>query len=211
MKKLNVMCIVLAVVSLLISSLAVYNCFFRKQPVTVVSPSDPAPNVTLTVEHLYEIIEPCEKLVTASDRYANKSSISDDAKLFGHTVPFTTDRISFSYTGSILFGVDLSDIDFDINEASQKIYVTLPAPAVVAHSIDTSSFVFMTERDGFITEISPDEFVAKANSLKAEQEQKVARDGTAYDEAKANAEAALSKLITAAPEARGYKLQFFYS
>lgn len=211
MKKLSVVCIILAAVSMLISGFAVYSCFFREQPVTVVSPDDPAPQVKLTVEHLYEIIEPCEKLVTASDRYANKSSVSDVAHLWGYEVPLTTDRINFSYTGSILFGVDLSDIDLDINEESQSIYVVLPAPAVMSHSIDTSSFIFSTECDGFITEITPDEFVAKANQLKAEQEQKVAQDGKAYDEAKASAETAITSLITAAPEARGYELRFFYT
>lgn len=207
MKKLSFVCIILAAVSLF----ALYGCFIRKQPVTVVSTTDTAPQVSLSVEHLYEIVEPCEKLVTVSDQYSNKGTITKDTKLWGHKVPFTTDQISFSYTGTILVGVDLSGIDFDINEASRTIYITLPTPTIISHSIDTSSFSFTTEHDGFITDILPEEFASKANMLKSEQEDKLVRDGKAFDEAKANSEAALTKLIKAAPEANSYKLRFYYN
>ena len=33
-----------------------------------------------------------------------------------------------------------SEVEFDVNDASRVIYVTLPAPTVISHSIDTSSF-----------------------------------------------------------------------
>ena len=130
--------------------------------------------------------------------------------MFGHKVPFTTDEIRFSYTGTIHVGVDLSSIGLDINEASRNIYITLQSPAVISHTIDPASFVFTTEHDGFITEITPDEFVAKADQLKTEQEAQAEQDGTVFKNAKVYAETAISKLIKAVPETRGYDLKFFY-
>ena len=210
MKKLNLVCIMLAVVSLVAGGAAVLRSYFRTQPVTVVSSADTAPQVALTIEHLYEVIEPCEKLVTATDNYGNTSTVSDCAEVFGHKVPFTTDTIRFSYTGTIYVGIDLSTIGLDINEASRNIYITLQSPDVIAHDIDPASFVFTTERDGLITEITPEEFIAKAEQLKTEQEAKAEQDGSVFKNAKVYAETAISKLIKAVPETRGYDLKFFY-
>ena len=210
--------IILAVIIGFFAILLVYSIHKRvdtPMPVTVVSApettSEPAPKVTLTVAHLYEMIEPCEKLVTVSDQYVNTATLTKSAKIWGKKVPFTTDQKSFTYIGTIQVGIDLSEIQFDVNEASQTIYVTLPAPEIISHSIDTSSFVFTTEKDGLFTDILPEDFVSEANSLKAQQEDKLILDGKAFRQAKRNSETTITKLIKAAPEASDYKLNFYYT
>ncbi len=101
-------------------------------------------------------------------------------------------------------------VSFDVNEASKNIYVTLSAPEILSHEVDTDSFTFETKRDGLFTEITSADFVAKANLLKAEQAQRVEQEGSVFRQAKKQAENTISKLIKAAPEASGYDLHFYF-
>lgn len=112
MKKLTVIFAVISAVSLFIAGFSVYGLLFRRQPTAVVSPDDPAPHITLTVETLYELIAPCTDLVSAYDQYTNRASLSDHCELFGYTVPFTTEEVEFSYIGTLRTGIDLSQVTF---------------------------------------------------------------------------------------------------
>ena len=130
MKNMNLFQVVIVVI-LVIAVSAVFEVFapFIKSilpsstnlsqtptPVTVVSTpdttSEPAPKVTLSVAHLYEMIELCEKLITASDQYVNTATINKPGKILFIPV---SDQKSFTYTGTIQVGIDLSEIQFDGN------------------------------------------------------------------------------------------------
>lgn len=165
----------------------------------------------LTVETLYEIVKPCAKLVSATDKYVNTDSIRDHAKPLGIDLDyrFFRDEVQFSYRGSICFGIDLSDVLFDVNQESRMIYITLPTPTIVSHEIDTSSFIFDKKHDSWFAEIELDEFVARANSLKHEQEVRSIASGDAILEASRNAETTLTNLLTGASVTDGFRLRYF--
>lgn len=209
MKKLTVIFAVISAVSLFIAGFSVYGLLFRRQPTAVVSPDDPAPHVTLTVETLYELIAPCTDLVSAYDQYTNRASLSDHCELFGYTIPFTTEEVEFSYIGTLRAGIDLSQVTFDINDAGHVIYVTMPAPTVIAHSVDTSSFIFQTKRNGLFTEISPDEFIAKLDLAACEQEAAATKSGKVFRLATENAEQTITGLLTAASVTDDYTLRYY--
>lgn len=209
MKKLTVIFAVISAVSLFIAGFSVYGLLFRRQPTAVVSPATPAPHVALTVETLYELLEPCTDLVSATDRYTNRATLSDHCELFGCTVPFTTEEVEFPYIGTLRAGIDLSQVTFDINDAGRVIYVTMPAPTVIAHSVDTSSFIFQTKRNGLFTEISPDEFIAKLDLAACEQEAAATKSGKVFRLATENAEQTITGLLTAASVTDDYTLRYF--
>ena len=209
MKKLTVILALVSAVSLFIAGFSVYGLLFRSRPTAVVSPADPAPHVTLTVETLYELIEPCTDLVTATDRYTNRANISDHCELFGYTVPFTTEEVEFSYIGTLHAGIDLSEVTFDINDAGHVIYVTMPAPSVIAHSVDTSSFIFQTKHNGLFTEISPDEFIAKLDLAACEQEAAATKSGKVFRLASENAEQTITGLLSAASVTDDYTIRYY--
>ena len=210
MKKLNVFPVV-AVVFMLIAGFALHGWLLHAQPAAVTAPAgaDAAPHIALSVETLYELIEPCTDLVTATDRYTNRATVSDHRELFGCTLPFSTEEVEFSYIGTISAGIDLSQVQFDINESGRIIYVTVPAPTVIAHAVDTSSFIFQTKRNGLFTEISPEEFISKLDLLALEQEAAATRSGEVFRIASENAEQSLSGLLSAASVTNGYTLRFF--
>ena len=146
MKKLSVVFALLTALSLFVAGFSAYGLLFRRQPAASVSPAVvrpvvvTAPAITVSVDTLYEVLEPCTELVTATDRYTNRGTVSDHRELFGRTVSCTIEEVEFSYIGTLRAGIDLSKVKFEVNDASRVIYVTLPAPTVISHSIDTSSF-----------------------------------------------------------------------
>ena len=152
-------------------------------------------NVTLTADTLYELIRPNAKLVSADYTYSNIATISDCRYIHGVVIPFTTDKIVFTYTGTICAGIDLNQVRFDVNNDSRTIYITLPQPQKIAHEIDTSSFRFETVKDSVFTTIDPEEFTREANAQKYEQEIKAKKAGVLTESANENAKAVLRDLL----------------
>lgn len=170
--------------------------------------SDQDDNVTLTAETLYEIIRPNAKLVSADYTYSNIATVSDFRDIKGIIIPLTTDKIVFTYTGTIYAGIDLKQVHFEVNNDSKTIYITLPAPQKIAHDIDTSSYQFETVSDSIFTSIDPMEFTREANAKKKEQEIKAKEEGTLNANANENAQAVLRDLLNQASVTNGYQYSF---
>ena len=215
MKKLSVVFALLTALSLFVAGFSAYGLLFRRQPAASVSPAVvrpavvTAPAITVSVDTLYEVLEPCTELVTATDRYTNRGTVSDHRELFGRTVSCTIEEVEFSYIGTLRAGIDLSEVKFEVNDASRVIYVTLPAPTVISHSIDTSSFIFQTKRNGLFTEISPDEFIAALDYISCEQEAVATKSGKVFRLASETAEQTVTGLLKAASVTADYTLRFY--
>ena len=165
-------------------------------------------NVTLTADTLYEIIRPNAKLVSADYTYSNIATFSDYRDIKGIIIPLTTDKVVFTYTGTIYAGVDLRQVHFDVNNDSKTIYITLPQPQKIAHEIDTSSYQFETVSNSIFTSIDPEEFTKEANAQKLTQEIKAKEEGTLTANANENAQAVLRDLLNQASVTNGYHYDF---
>lgn len=177
---------------------------FAYTPPTATEPVKPS----LTAETLYQLVRPCSKLITADHCYVMSDTISEHAKPLGFNLTFFRDEVQFTYRGTICFGIDLADVSFEVDQADRVIRATLPEATLLSHAIDTSSFVFESKRDSWFTEIDPDVFVARANSLKHEQEVQAIASGDAIRDASRSAESALRDLLTASSVTDGYRLSF---
>ena len=165
-------------------------------------------NVTLTAETLYEIIRPNAKLVSADYTYSNIATVSDFRDIKGIIIPLTTDKVVFTYTGTIYAGIDLNQVTFDVNNESKTIYITLPQPQKIAHEINTSSYQFETVSNSIFTSIDPEEFTIEANAQKLKQEIKAQEEGTLSTNANENAKAVLRDLLNQASVTNGYHYDF---
>lgn len=165
-------------------------------------------NVTLTAETLYEIIRPNAKLVSADYTYSNIATVSDYRDIKDIIIPLTTDKVVFTYTGTIYAGIDLNQVHFDVNNDSKTIYITLPQPKKIAHEINTDSYQFETVKDSIFTSIDPEEFTREANAQKYEQELKAKEEGTLATNANENAQAVLRNLLNQASVTQGYHYDF---
>lgn len=177
---------------------------FAYTPPTATEPVKPS----LTAETLYQLVRPCARLITADQCYVMSDTISEHAKPLGFNLTFFRDEVDFTYRGTISFGIYLADVSFEVDQANRVIRAALPEAAIISHAIDTSSFVFDTKRDSWFTEIDPDVFVARANSLKHEQEVQAIASGDAIRDASRSAESALRSLLAETLDAADYRLTF---
>lgn len=211
MKKQNVFMNIITAAALFGCGFAVFGWVSAKHPKEVVAPADdPAPQVTLTVETLEELIEPCSKLITATDKYTNKDTLEKDTKdpIFNLHILGSTEIVHYSYIGTIQAGLNLKDVHFTIDDTSKTIYAMMPAPTVDDVVIDTSSFIFQKEKDGIFTNIEPDEFVAKLNMDVAEMRDAASKSDKVLKTAKTSAEDNLTAILKPTADSFGYSIKF---
>lgn len=211
MKKQNVFMNIITAAALFGCGFAVFGWVSANHPKEVVAPGvDPAPEVKLTVETLEELIEPCSKLITATDKYTNKDTLEKDTKtyFFGWHVPGSTEIIEYSYIGTIQAGLNLADVDFDINDTSKTIYVMMPNPTVDDVVIDTASFNFQPKEKGIFTNIEPDEFVAKLNIDVMQMKDAASKSDRVLETAKKSAEDNLTAILKPTADSFGYSIKF---
>ena len=65
-------------------------------------------NYILTISTVEKIIKPASDLITSKYIYKDADSYENYKNLFGKRVPFTTDKVVFTYKGTVSVGIDLS-------------------------------------------------------------------------------------------------------
>ena len=89
-------------------------------------------------ERLNEIGE----LATEAYEYNGVQTISNARQMFGWTIPGTTNIINVTYDGVVKVGFDVTEIHPDVNQVTQKIYITLPDPKVLDSYIKLDELQF---------------------------------------------------------------------
>ena len=171
-------------------------------------PAEEETNTQLTAYMLKELIRPCAKLVTAEYQYCDAAGITDYHDLAGLKIPFTTEEIVFTYTGTIQSGIELKNVSFDVNNDSKIIYITLPAAKKISHEIDLDSFRIEKVHDSWFNAIEADEFLKEANARKRVNEQKAEESGDLYRDAYSSAKDTIQGLFDGAGITKGYRYQY---
>ena len=89
-------------------------------------------------ERLNEISE----LATEAYEYNGVQTISNARQMFGWTIPGTTNIINVTYAGVVKVGFDVTEIHPEVNQVTQKIYITLPDPKVLDSYIKLDELQF---------------------------------------------------------------------
>ena len=161
----------------------------------------------LAKETLKELLSSASDLVSLKYYYTNVATLTNYKELFGNKVPFTTDEILFTYEGTVCAGIDLSEVQFEIDNDKKRVDIALPAAEVISHELDTSSFEYYNVKNSVFTSISPEELTVKVDELKAEQEAEL-QDGDFYTEVAENAQTVIEELLTNAAVTEGYSFHF---
>ena len=94
-------------------------------------------------ERLNEIGE----LATESYEYSGVQTIINARQVFGWTIPGTTNIVNITYNGVIKVGFDVTDIHPEVNQATKKIYITLPSPRVLDSYIKLDDLQFSAQNN----------------------------------------------------------------
>ncbi len=173
-----------------------------------------APTINVTertdveIIHIEEILESASELVTMKYHYTDVDMYEENIEAFGYTLPFTTDKIVFTYSGVINAGIDLSEIQYTIDNDNRSITLILPPPTIIAHEIDESSFQSYDVRNSIFTSASLDGYTALFAELKAKAETKLAENQEFYPSVTENAEDVLRGMFSAMEITEDYRILF---
>lgn len=170
--------------------------------------TDLNPNTaTLTVETLEKIVKPASELVAQKYYYKNASTYekTGNSSLFKK---ITTEQIVFTYEGTISGGIDLSAVQYAVDEESKVVNVTLPAPYITSNEIDMNSFVYFDAKKSIFTEIKPEEVTNNIGKLQQDAEDELIQDEHFLQQVNENAKNVLTNILTMSDQVQNYEIVF---
>lgn len=134
--------------------------------------------VTITSETLRSQLNSLSELVTQEYIYTNADKReSKETWLFGWTRPFSGNSILATYDGSIKAGIDLSQVQIDINEENRTITVTLPASRITDNNIPQETINVVEVKNGLFNDVTFDNYNDFISEQKIVMEEKAINQG----------------------------------
>ncbi len=167
---------------------------------------------TVDVEILKELVQPASELVSLKYFYTGMTTYSKDkeAELFGmdFTFPFSEKEMICSYDGKIGVGIEIDKIEYDINNERMVIKVKVPAPQILYHELDNSSFKCYDSKKGLFTTFNMMDYNKAQQQMKDEAVEKLNNNAEYWRQAKAQIETIITGFLTASGELNDYKILY---
>ena len=162
----------------------------------------------LRKETLETMVESASELISAKYFYSNAADLDKYKAMFGHELPLTEEKTVFTYKGTINVIIDISKIEFEIDDEAKLVTVTMPYPQIGPHEIDHSSFQWYDVKKSAFTQIDPWEVTDRLDELKKVQEREVKADKDFMESVSKNAEQTLRGLFENLNTAKDYTFVF---
>lgn len=170
----------------------------------VVNPVNPEIILQTTNDEIKSIGE----LATVEYLYTNAAKFSDSREIKGVKIPFTEKSFLLRWNGVIKAGVNVEEITTQINESTKTLLITLPAAAILSHEVDNNSVEVLDEKNNLFNSIKVEDKVSFDGQVAEEMEDRAIRNGL-LDQAKENAEAIITRLLSANPDiSENYHIEF---
>lgn len=160
----------------------------------------------ITSETLKEQLDSVSELVTQQYIYTNADKYeSDQTWVFGWKRPFSSKSILVTYDGTIKAGIDLSEVDFNVDEESLTITVTLPESKITDNNIPQDSITVVEVKNGLFNEVTLDDYNQFISEQKIIMEQR-AIDRGLLKEASQKAKDVILSTLNLIPGMDKYKI-----
>lgn len=163
---------------------------------------------TLDITTIEKIIEPASDLLTSKYRYKDADTYENFKTLFGKKIPFTTDMTVFTYEGTVGVGIDLLEVEYEIDNVNQFITIYIPELKILTNEIDPDSFEYPFKSDSVFNTTDMSDFTELMSKLKEEKVKIVLNDKEFMDSARQNAENVLKGFLTASNDTKDYIVNF---
>lgn len=181
----------------------------EKEPIaTTIDRTITEDNYTLTISNVEETLKPASDLISTKYYYTDANTYENYKELFGKRVPFTTDKIVFVYDGVINVGIDLSEVNYEINNENKVIVIELPEIKVLSNEIDEESFEFPYVSESVFNKTQMSDYTELIGKLKAEKEEELLENTRFMDGAMKNTQDVLEQFLTVAETTKEYVVIF---
>lgn len=163
----------------------------------------------ITSETIKSELGSLQELVTQEYIYTNADKREQDAKwIFGWSRPFSNSSLLLTYDGTIKAGIDMGEVQVDVDEETRTITVTLPASKITDNNIPQESITVVEVKDGLFNEVSFDDYNSFISEQKIIMEEKAIERGllTKADEEARKAIQAFLSLMPGMEGENAYKL-----
>lgn len=165
-------------------------------------------NYKLTISTVEKIVKPASDLITSKYIYKDADTYENYKQLFGKKVPFTTDKVVFTYKGTVSVGIDLSEVKYDIDNENKTIGIKLPEIEILSNEIDGSSFEYPLESDSVFNSTGMSDYTELLVILKEKKAEEVKSDTEFMDTARQNTENVLEDFLTVSDATEDYTVIF---
>ena len=159
-----------------------------------------------TVIKISETLEPASDLISTKYYYTDAEIYEDYKELFGVKLPFTTDKSIFVYDGVISVGIDLSQVEYAVDNSAKTITMTLPEIKILANEIDQDSFEFPYVSNSVFNQNEIPSFTKLLAELKELNAEKLLQNMEFMATVRMNTELVLRSFLTASDVTADYQV-----
>ena len=117
---------------------------------------------SITSEFVEQQISEISELATLHHHYRKNANFQDAKKLLEYIPDWRINKsikeFSLVYEGDVKLGYDLKDIKILVEPNTQSIFIYLPEPKILSHSIDFKSIQILWEKQGWFNNIRFEDF-----------------------------------------------------
>ena len=117
---------------------------------------------SITSEFVEQQISEISELATLHHHYRKNANYQDAKKLLEYMPDWRINKsikeFSLVYEGDVKLGYDLKDIKILVDPNTQSIFIYLPEPRILSHSINFESIQILWERQGWFNNIRFEDF-----------------------------------------------------
>lgn len=166
-----------------------------KNEAIVVNPT--APEISLSV--IESEIRNIGELATVEYIFTDAARFSDSKQIKDWNIPFTEKSFLMKWDGTIKAGINVENIEVNIDVEKKEIRITLPQAEILSYEVDESTVEVLDEKDNVFNSISVDDKVNFDSSTKEAMIERAIENGL-LEKAQKQAEAVISNLLTAFAE-----------
>ncbi|MBR3042551.1 MAG: DUF4230 domain-containing protein [Eubacterium sp.] len=168
------------------------------------------PEVKIDKQTVKESIAPAGELVSYKYFYTDAGTYEKSQKFTDTdiTIPFTTDKTVYTFSGTINAGIDMEEIEYDVDNEKKTIIVYLPEPQILSHELDESSFQTYDVKKSIFTSSDLKDYASFVSELKKSEEEKLRGNKEFWNQLEKNTEKTLSGLMTANEKLDDYRISY---
>ena len=187
--------------------------FLDKQKITVDVSGDADKIITtdefqVEIRHVEEILSPASDLVTSRYNYKDAQIYENNKKFFGVKLPFTEDKVVFTYEGTISLGIDMSKAKYNVDNENKKITVDLPEIGIISNEIDAGSFEYPFVSDSVFNNTNMPDYTKLIDILKDEKAKDILADTETLDQCMANTKMVITNLLLNSDKTKDFTVEF---
>lgn len=105
-----------------------------------------------------EQLQDVKELTTLKYTYTNVGSFENENEFYGVKIPFTLKKFIISYDGNLSAGIDLDEVEVNVDNKGKKINITMPEAKILSHQIDEDSLTIFDEKNSIFNQFKIGDF-----------------------------------------------------